>query len=147
MGHKCIGHAYLNNIIIYKLWTGCLTSLLTQHCEQHRIIYPVQKGCSRGQHGCTDDFLSTNSVWHQVKSKCRSLAVAWIDYKKPKTRCLTTGSWSAYVYLSFRVPTLMSCLERLLPILRSKLFLQLPDSNVVHLSERLRYRTGNYSKS
>ena len=68
--------------IIYKLWTGCLTSLVSQHCEHHKLIHPAQKGCSRGQYGCIDHLLLTNSVWRQVRSKNRSMAVAWIDYRK-----------------------------------------------------------------
>ena len=48
--------------IVYKLWTGCLSSLMFDHCEQYQLIHPAQKGCSRGQYGCVDHLLLTNSV-------------------------------------------------------------------------------------
>ena len=53
--------------IIYKLWTSCFTFLVSQHCEHHQLIHPAQKGCSRGQYGCADHLLLTNSVWCQVR--------------------------------------------------------------------------------
>jgi len=120
--------------IAYKLWTGCLTSLLSHHCERHQIIHPAQKGCSRGQYGCIDHLLLTNSVWRQVKSRCRSLAVAWIDYKKAYDS--VPHNWLLECLRLFQFPPiLVSCLERLLPLWRSTLFLQVPDKAAVCLSE------------
>jgi len=68
--------------IIYKLWMSCIPSLMFDHCEQHQLIHPAQKGCSRGQYGTVDHLLLTNSVWHQVRSKYCLLSVAWLDYCK-----------------------------------------------------------------
>ena len=68
--------------IVYKLWTGCLASLMYDHCEKYHLIHPAQKGCSRGQYGCVDHLLLTNSVWHQMRSKYHSLSVAWLDYRQ-----------------------------------------------------------------
>ena len=48
--------------VVYKVWTSCLTSLMLHHCESHQLIHPAQKGCSRGQYGCIDHLLLTNSV-------------------------------------------------------------------------------------
>ena len=101
--------------IIYKLWTGCLTSLVYQRCEHHQLIRHAQKGCSRGQYGCIDHLLLTNSVWHQVKSKNRSLAVAWIDYRKAYDS--VPHNWLLECLHSFHFPPmLVACLERLLPL-------------------------------
>jgi len=68
--------------ILYKLWTACLTELLTGHFQVNSLLHPAQKGCARGQLGCVDHLLLNNRIWHQVKSKNRSLSVSWLDYKK-----------------------------------------------------------------
>ena len=68
--------------IVYKLWTGCLTVIMSNYSESNHLIQPAQKGCSRGQHGCIDHLLLTNHVWHQVCSKNCSMSVAWIDCMK-----------------------------------------------------------------
>ena len=68
--------------VLYELWTDCITELLLHHCDINNILHPAQKGCARGQFGCTDHLLLNSQIWHQVKSKNRSLSIAWLDYRK-----------------------------------------------------------------
>ena len=119
--------------IIYKLWTGCLTTLMFAHCEQYQLIHPAQKGCSRGQYGCIDHLLLTNSVWHQVHSKYRSLSVAWLDYRKAYDS--VPHNWLLECLRLFRFPSvLIDCIEHLVPLWGTSLFLCLPDREPVKLS-------------
>ena len=55
---------------------GWLTALMFDHCEVYQLTYPAQKGYSRGQYGCVDHLLITNSMWYLVCSKYCSLSVA-----------------------------------------------------------------------
>ena len=120
--------------IVYKLWTSCLTFLVSQHCEHHQLIHPAQKGCCRGQYGCADHLLLTNSVWRQVRCKNRSLAVAWIDYKKAYDS--VPHNWLLECMRLFNFPpVLVACLERLLPLWRTTLYLQLLRSATTQLSK------------
>ena len=68
--------------VVYKLWSSCLTQVLMYHCDVNEVLHPAQKGCARGQLGCVDHLLLNSDLWCQVKSKNRSLAVAWLDYRK-----------------------------------------------------------------
>jgi len=120
--------------IIYKLWIGCLTTLMLNHCYSHQILHPAQKGCSRGQLGCVDHLLLTNGVWRQVRSRNRSLSVAWINYRKafdsvPHNRLLEC------LQLFQFPPVLQTCLERLVPLWRTALFIQLPSCEPKYLSD------------
>ena len=75
-----LSHACLN--VVYKLWTSCLTQVLMHHCVVNEVLHPAQKGCAQGQLGCVDHLLLNSRLQHQVKSKNRSLAIAWLNYKK-----------------------------------------------------------------
>ena len=123
---------YLN--IVYKLWTGCLSSLMFDHCEKYQLIHPAQKGCSRGQYGCVDHLLLTNSVWHQIRSKYRSLSVAWLDYRKAYHS--VPHNWLLECLRLFHFPTLLiTCIEYLMPLWGTSLFLCLPDKALLKLSD------------
>ena len=41
--------------VMYKLWTGCITELLLNHCATNNILHPAQKGCARGKVVSSDD--------------------------------------------------------------------------------------------
>ena len=60
--------------IVYKIWTGCITSLMFDHCEANQLIHSAQKGCAKGQYGCTDHLLLSNRVW-----QTESLLVSGMD--------------------------------------------------------------------
>ena len=113
--------------VVYKVWTSCLTSLMLHHCESHQLIHPAQKGCSRGQYGCIDHLLLTNSVWHQVCINHRCMSVAWIDYRKAYDS--VPHNWLLQCLCLFGFPSvLVNCLERLFPLWRTTLFLQMPST-------------------
>ena len=113
--------------VVYKVWTSCLTSLMLHHCESHQLIHPAQKGCSRGQYGCIDHLLLTNSVWHQVRINHRCMSVAWIDYRKAYDS--VPHNWLLQCLRLFGFPSvLVNCLERLFPLWRTTLFLQMPST-------------------
>lgn len=119
--------------IVYKLWTGCLASLMYDHCEKYHLIHPAQKGCSRGQYGCVDHLLLTNGVWHQVRSKYRSLSVAWLDYRKAYDS--VPHNWLLERLRLFHFPSmLITCIEQLMPLWETFLFLCLPDKDPLKLS-------------
>ena len=100
--------------------------MLFDHCEKYQLIYPAQKECSRGQYGCVDHLLLTNSVWHQVRSKHRSLSVAWLDYHKAYDS--VPHNWLLECFRLFHFPSLLiTCIEYLMPLWGSSLFLCLPD--------------------
>jgi len=119
--------------VAYKVWTGCLTSLMSDHCATNQLIHPAQKGCAKGQYGCTDHLLLTNQIWHQVHSENRSLSVTWIDYKKVLDS--VPHNWIIECLHLFNfLPTLICCLQHLMPLWRTALFLQLPHATPVQLS-------------
>ena len=110
--------------IVYKMWTGCLTTLMLEHCECHRLIHPAQKGCSRGQCGCVDHLLLANNVWHQIRCKNQSLSVAWIDYRKAYDS--VPHNWLLECLRLFKFPpVLVSCIERPALMWKTTLFLHL----------------------
>ena len=105
--------------IIYKMWTGCLTTLMLNHCDNHQILH---QGCSRGQQGCVDHLLLTSGVWHQVSSRSRSLSVAWIDYRKAFDS--VPHNWLLECLRLFQFPSvLQTCLKGLVSLWRTALFI------------------------
>ena len=120
--------------VVYKLWTSCLTQVLMSHCVVNNVLHPAQKGCARGQLGCVDHLLLNSRIWHQVKSKNRSLAVAWLDYKKAYDS--VPHNWIIQCLKMFHFhPTIVNCIEGLLPLWSSTMFLQLPSSAPIELME------------
>ena len=104
------------------------------HCVVNNVLHPAQKGCARGQLGCVDHLLLNSRIWHQVKSKNRSLAVAWLDYKKAYDS--VPHNWIIQCLKMFHFhPTIVNCIEGLLPLWSSTMFLQLPSSAPMELME------------
>ena len=119
--------------ILYKLWTACLTELLAKHIQVNSLMHPAQKGCARGQLGCVDHLLLNNRIWHQVKSKNRSLSVSWLDYKKAYDS--VPHNWIVWCLQLFRVhPTLIYCIQHLMSLWSTTLYLRMPDTSPVHLT-------------
>ena len=101
--------------IVYKLWTSCMTIIMNIHCENNHIMHPTQKGCSHGQQGCVDHLLLTNLVYHQVRRNCRSLSVAWVDYRKAFDS--VPHNWILECLNLFQFPSiLIDCLRQLIPL-------------------------------
>ena len=132
--------------VVYKLWTSCLTQVLMSHCVVNNVLHLAQKGCARGQLSCVDHLLLNSCIWHQVKSKNRSLAVAWLDYKKAYDS--VPHNWIIQCLKMFHFhPTIVNCIERLLPLWSSTMFLQLPSSAPVELMEQMWYLPRRLSQS
>ena len=69
-----------------------------------------------------------------MKSKNRSLAVAWLDYKKAYDS--VPHNWIIQCLKMFHFyPTIVNCIEGLLPLWSSTIFLQLPSSAPMELME------------
>jgi len=120
--------------VLYKLWTSCITELMVRHCELNNILHPAQKGCVRGQFGSTDHLLLNSRLWHQVKSKSRSMSVAWLDYRKAFDS--VPHNWIIYCLQLYQFdPVVIKCIENLLHLWRTTLFLRMPHSDPVKLLE------------
>ena len=85
--------------VMYKLWTGCITGLLSNHCAANNILHPAQKGCARSQLGCTDHLLLNSRLWHQVKSKNRSMSIRGWTIEKLMT---VPHNWILYCLRLFQ---------------------------------------------
>lgn len=105
---------------------------MTHHCEVYGILNLAQKGCSRGHFGCTDHLLLTNRLWHQVKSKSRSMSIAWLDYKKAYD--FVPHNWILYCLQLYQFdPVVVQCIENLLALWCTTLYLQMPNSDPIKL--------------
>ena len=119
--------------VLYKLWTGCITELLLHHCDVNNILHPAQKGCARGQFGCADHLLLNSRIWHQVKSKNRSLSIAWLDYRKAYDS--VPHNWILCCLKMFQFhPTILQCIGHLLALWNTTLFLRMPNRDPVKLA-------------
>ena len=68
--------------LMMKVYTGCIASLLEEHCTENNIIYPEQAGAKKGMWGCTDQLLINKVVADEVRNHRRNLCTIWLDYKK-----------------------------------------------------------------
>ena len=119
--------------VLYKLWSSCLTHLMTVHCQSLHILHPAQKGCAPGQFGCTDHLLLNNCVWRQVKSRNRSLSIAWLDIKKAYDS--VPHNWILWCLKLYKFhPVIIHCIEYLLSLWQTTLYLQLPSSDPVKVA-------------
>ena len=64
------------------LLTGVMADQIYAHLDQEKLLPEEQKGCRKGSGG-TNDLLYTDwAVIKEVKSRNKTLAMVWIDYKK-----------------------------------------------------------------
>ena len=119
--------------ILYKLWTGCISEVVLRHCVVNNVLHPAQKGCVRGEFGCTDHLLLNSHIWKQVKSKNRSLSVAWLGYKKAYDS--VPHNWIVCSLKLFRFDTtIVQCIEQLLSLWSTTLYLRMPTCDPVMLA-------------
>ena len=98
---------------------------MLQHCAVNNVLHPARKGCARHELGCTNYLLFNSGIWHQVKSKNQSLLVAWLDYKKAYDS--VPHNWIVCCLKLFRFhTTIFHCIEQLLSLWSTILYLQLP---------------------
>ena len=68
--------------LIWKLLTGILAEELYEHLEKTNSLPWEQKGCRKGSRGTKDQLLIDKMIVKDCKKRLKSLAVAWIDYRK-----------------------------------------------------------------
>ena len=87
----------------YKLYTGALAAVLTQHAIGNQLLPPEQKALRKGRRGCLDALVIDGAVTQEAKLHRRDLSVAWIDYKKAFD--MTPHVWLTRMLKSIRPPT------------------------------------------
>ena len=68
--------------LIWKLLTGILAEELYEHLEKTNLLAREQKRCKKGSRGTKDQLLIDKMIVKDCKKRLKSLAVAWIDYRK-----------------------------------------------------------------
>ena len=48
--------------VLYKLWTGCISELVLQHCAVNSVLHPAQNRCAKGELGYTDHLLLKSNL-------------------------------------------------------------------------------------
>ena len=66
----------------YKLLTGALTVILRGHVSKAALLPLEQKALRKGARGCLDALAIDTAIMEEVQRGKKSLAVAWIDFKK-----------------------------------------------------------------
>ena len=67
---------------MYKLLTSILSDHIYQHLTENNLLPTEQRGCRKNSYGTKDQLLINKTILDDVKRNKKSLAVAWIDYKK-----------------------------------------------------------------
>ena len=67
---------------MWKLLRGVIADQIYAHLDQKKLLPEEPKGCRKGSRGTNDLFYIDRAVIKEVKSRNKSLAMAWIDYKK-----------------------------------------------------------------
>ena len=66
----------------YKLLTGALANMLTEHVSKFGIMPAEQKALSKETRGCLAALTVDGAIAEEAKRDKRSLSVAWVDYRK-----------------------------------------------------------------
>ena len=67
---------------MWKLLTGVIEDQIYTHLDQEKLLPEKQKGCRKGSRGTNGSLYIDRAVIKEVKSRSKSLAMAWIDYQK-----------------------------------------------------------------
>ena len=68
--------------LMQKLLTGVIAEQIYAHLDQEKLLPEEQKGCMKGSRGTNDLLHIDRAVIKEVKSRNKSSAIVWIDYKK-----------------------------------------------------------------
>lgn len=68
--------------VFYKLITSLISRQIYNHLDNNRLLPPEQKGCARGSYGCKELLLLNKLLIQHAKTNHRSIAMAWVDYRK-----------------------------------------------------------------
>ena len=67
---------------MYKLYTSCINSFLSDHLLWNNIITPEQAGGKQGVWGTTEQLLINKSILNDARKHHRNLTTVWLDYRK-----------------------------------------------------------------
>ena len=68
--------------IMYKLYTSCINSFLSDHLLRNNIITPEQAGGKQGVWGTTEQLLINKSILNDARKHRQNLITVWLDYRK-----------------------------------------------------------------
>ena len=68
--------------IMWKLFTGMFAEAIYDHLDNQKLLPDEQKGCRKRSRGTKDQLLIDKAITKDARLKCRSLNMAWVDYKK-----------------------------------------------------------------
>ena len=66
---------------MYKLYTSCINSFLSNHLLQNNIITPEQAGGKQGVWGTTEQCIN-KSIINDARKHCQNFITVWLDYGK-----------------------------------------------------------------
>ena len=67
---------------MWKILTGVIADQICAHLDEEKLLPEEHKGCRKGSRGTNDLRYIDWAVIKEVKSRNKSLAMTWIDYKK-----------------------------------------------------------------
>ena len=68
--------------IMYKLYTSCLNSFISDHVYKNNIITQEQTAGKRGVWGTLEQLLINKNIMNEVRRMRRHLTTIWLDYRK-----------------------------------------------------------------
>ena len=68
--------------ILFKIYTGIISSFVQDHCQSNGITADEQAGEKSGSWGCKDQLLINKAVNEDVKKNRKNLFTIWLDYQK-----------------------------------------------------------------
>ena len=67
--------------IMYKFYTNCINSFLSDHLLRNNIITPEQVGGKQGVWRTTEQLLINKSILNDARRHRRNLLTVWLDYR------------------------------------------------------------------
>ena len=94
----------------YKLLTGALAGMITEHTLRVGVLPAEQKAIRKGTRECLDALTVDMAVADEAKRDKRDLSVAWVDYRKAYN--LVPHQWLKAMLWAVRVPKPIRALVR-----------------------------------
>ena len=87
----------------YKLYTGTLAAILTEHAIACQLLPREQKALRRRRRGCLDALVVDGAVAEEARVFKKDLSVAWIDFRKAYD--MTPHTWLRKMLRTISPPT------------------------------------------
>ena len=68
--------------VMYKLYTSCLNSFISDHVYKNNTITQEQTAGKRGVCGTLEQLLINKNIMNEVRRMRRNLTTIWLDYRK-----------------------------------------------------------------